>query len=507
MKSNLMTFWVSLAISAHIVISIVQCAVDESKPDLSIFKLRHVDGRQFARKRANDPIKDYSTGAEFMFESLFVKDLQVRCISYGHLLKLIKQRAGSPEDGRRPIKQDVVEALAIVTDVDRAIYYDLFRHHQPDSLPKLFTEAIEQLEKVSGPLTRDAWLDLLQCATAYSLTSFQNEPKRAAAIENFEHFKAIPVDLDSWIAESKYETKVTRLYRKFEGDEPNAKLATIEELQEARATIESFDDEQMAQIRRKHQLKMGQINETYDTISDIWSTSSDTSTSDMSSDVMSDEDTSSVDLDDVANLAEGIQLQLIVPNRTSDDKYEYHPLWDTENEDEDNNDDKPQYHVPSPREEQSIRIRLTIMTFIKRRYQWAQTHASKSPPKLSMNSAIDFGTHWHDLRQLKLDPESHIGKMVFDFINNEENRKIAFELSRHVQNYRELVEELDNMEAVPKRKFKSMEEIEATYKRWLELLDGVADFFELADVARVLSLMKSKELKEFRTINQFINGW
>ena len=231
-----------------------RCDVDSSSYDLIMFKLRHVDIKQFARRRASTPIRDLATGAQFMFESLYVNDFQVRCMSYVHLFKLIELRSGSPEDGQRAVKQDVVEALSISED-DRAIYFGLFTDHQPNRRTDLFRDAIESLERAHSDTARDAWLELIKCAKAYTspiaLWTFLKKPKRAAAVANFEVFKSVPTNLNKWHSEGSLKSKVLRAIRRFEQIDPNLRPIDQAELDEARKTIESFDDDQMAVLRCK----------------------------------------------------------------------------------------------------------------------------------------------------------------------------------------------------------------------------------------------------------------
>ena len=86
-------------------------------------------------------------------------------------------------------------------------------------------------------------------------------------------------------------------------------------------------------------------------------------------------------------------------------------------------------------------------------------------------------------------------------------------MSKAVRTYANLVGALWDMQqaatttSLGKRRqsFKSMEELEAKYKRLNELLGGVDAAFDIYDIARAIRVEKRAELQEYRTgLNKFI---
>ena len=458
----------SFSVAIGLVAQVALCDVEESSVDLSKFKLRHVDRRQFSRTRIDQPIRDLATAAQFLRELFYLDDFQVRCVAYGHLFKLVDLNKSSKQ--YKSIKQDLVGALTIVADIDRAVYLHLFKKHQPNRLEQLFAEAIESLEANQSNVARDTWLDLIRCASGYmqSLKGFLSQPKRRAQVESFEAFKSLPADHEKWLAEGQLKPQVERLRRKYDQLEPKMLGLTQEEVGKARELVESFDDNQLAELRRQFlEAASAQPEEVP---------------------APAPEERKAAG----KRVNVSIQVEFIAPK--------------VEKKVDDNR------LAPQSIDEKSIESRMAILAVIAKRIRLAPGEYSidGNATRVNVNSAFDFQTHWNDLKQIQRDGNrvelsEKVRKQLDEFLAKDEYVEAAKRLGDAANNYASLMQ---LAEVLKERdgKYKSMEELESLYGQLDEALGKIDTLLDVYDFARVFRERRRAELIEFKAINRLIEN-
>lgn len=179
---------IKLIVSAIIVsIGLSEATVDNSKIDLSIYKLRPVE--KTPSNRFKQSVTHLAEASKALSESLFVLKIKSRCSSFGYLFKLIK-------DGEQLRREDITN-LAVVTTVE----YQNFRKRYEQNLPELkndFINTVQELEdeKDIGEF-RNTWRDLIFCliddySSQSDVKAFLLNPKRAKEINTLNEFKSVP---------------------------------------------------------------------------------------------------------------------------------------------------------------------------------------------------------------------------------------------------------------------------------------------------------------------------
>lgn len=249
----------------------VSADVATEAPDLSGFKLRPVNIKVDAELQLGAPIDDIGLAAKLLHEALFVKDQKVHCIAYGHLFYMIHARRADLTHHLPPVEQTTINALAVVAEVDRAIYLHMFldechlNGHQ--LMADLFAEAMEQVDRRRGIEARETWLDLMQCATAHfgtELNDFLRNETRMIQAKGLLEFNSRPIErrpvakskpksLLDWIwgaTKVDWKPSIRDLVNKFDGVEPDWRPVLKDELTESRRVIEAGDDAVLAAFRR-----------------------------------------------------------------------------------------------------------------------------------------------------------------------------------------------------------------------------------------------------------------
>lgn len=442
----------------------LQClaVVTSEKPDLSLFKLRHVNVKELARARAGRQIKDLATGAITMHESLIVDVSYVKCPAYAHLFKLIKNQAHL-EDPQPPVavRQNVIESLAIVAVADRIFYHDLFLRSIDKVSAEHYSEAIKLLEAqqdTSG--ARDAWLDLIECMSIYMKNNglakeVLSQSDRQKAVASMSAFKSVPVDV------AQIPTNlVVNLAKWFESLTSGAK-SHVEILTLAEELIESLDDNETREARRQFkqnppkdamaQLEEKQANENA-------------------------HKNVPTEPEEITSVETPKNVELVVANVEDDNQQATHEF--TENQ-------------------------LAILLFIKMRLEKKPLIRFESAPRLRLELAFDFSSHWDDLKRSKLDETSRFGAHALEFLQDPVNSKLAERVNLAIENYAKITALVALMRS--RNTYKSLAEFREPFEQLDHLLDVMDPAFDIDDLRRLHAVWRAKYI-ELNTLDRFINN-
>lgn len=463
----------------------------EVKELLFNHKLQPVTDRELPREQA---IVDLATGAKYMHESLFVQETIVRCSSYFHLFKLIKQQLVSHPSSytsrrSKRIRQDVVESLAIMVAMEKEFYESLFKADLQTLAPEYFLEATVRLENFRPSPgeerhVKGAWLDLLTCMSNYmekhgklndpAIKEFLSKEERAEALEEARKSAELSSSVQTTTGLVAYLTK------EISGDAMNGRsvggrFVSNKTLAKHSELIASLDDPKTAEARtnygNRHNSKQARVAQD-DQIS-----SSSTKGRDF--------------LDDKMN---GIK----------------EPMFDYEEEEEDSSNAQTTTKT-STKSSQFNEDQMAALEFIKTRLNnspLAVTDArgankQTDPVGIDMQLAIDFLVHFEDLESAKLDPTSELGKQAISFLQDPQSKQLLARVEAAVEKYVKLVSILAELE-MQKDSWNSVkDDLEPQLARISELLETVDSAFDYEDVRRMLAVWQ-KSAKEFDVIHRFI---
>lgn len=450
-------------------------SVDETRPDLSVFKLRRVDTAQLARKRADQPILDLATGAVHMHQSFLTAKSQVKCPAYSHLFRLIKRQVEGEDRDKKRIRMDTVESLAVVVRADIQLYQKLMEQDKGANSVLHFMEAIELLERDQTQDARDTWLDLLECLGQFmpgrlsspKVVEFLREPKRAASLATLRSFKAIPVE------ERPKAGRVAELVKLYECLAPSESA-----YEKSNKIIASLDDEQTAAARREFQesSKPVQIN------ADCSETAGET----LSQAEPAPQVQLSAQIEPQTQIVHPDSVDLIVPS------------------------EQPSAEVSSSKvsnEESSSatsEVQLAIMNFIKMRLQSQQVRRLERMPRMSMQLAFDYMSHWQDLSSARLNPNNKLDRQAIEFVNDPNNRLLTGRIQEAIEKYNSITEVLHEMSQQEDR-YEHIDQLREPLERLSKLLDDMDGSFDVDDLRRIHAIWKSK-WANFSTLDQFINS-
>lgn len=490
-------------LSLHLLIA-VGAEVITDEPDLSRFKLRPVtvDADSQLETRSID---DLGQGAEQLYEAMFVRDQRVHCIAYAHLFKMIDtRRQAGPTSELRPITETSLLSLAIVAEVDRALYSEMFDLHTKENsaklkLASLFREAIEQVEHRNGAGARDTWFDLMQCASAHfgdDLNEFLRDKKRLHKALDLLKLKSnssgaprqSPRTLDEWRAAATragWKPEAQDLRKKFDGDEPKWRPVSHDELNRARFVIDSSDDQNLGSVRREalNRLQVTDDDDDkpffkYNGLENlILSEPENASPADTSKTQVS------IEVDEPVMLIFNDQNRRKIINEHKTD------------------------------------TRLAIVEYVLMRANGiekakeAENMAmAEVVPRLKPLSAFNFVEHWIKLKKLdsleQTDRASvEIYKKVKETVNSKHNIRLAAAIYRATKEYRRLIQLITSLQAKQKQNsFKSFKEYESEMNEALALLDSIGAFVDVDDIRRGFGAKARLDLQQYTTLNRFING-
>lgn len=476
---NLVTLSFSLALA--ICVSGCRAEVDNEAPDLSRFKLRRIDAAQSARQRASQLIDDLGVGAKYLHDSLFTDSLYVSCPAYAHLFRLIESqnklisRGGVPVV---PIRQDVVEMLAVVVTSDRMIYHRLLRKNTARAAEQ-FVEVARRLE--TTPSDRDTWLELVRCMKVYmtgepTVTQYLNLPQRAHLLRNLVNFKALPVNCDKAVTSDRPPHRlVAGLAKKFEAGRPRqaSDLSSLEDRvqREAGRVIESLDDEETAEERGKLSTEVEPMIETELEAPEVEVTKPETSASE-------------------------VEIEIVLPNN------------DLKKAEESSSNDRALDF-----------IKLNSLKLIKFRIeQYDETKNVRVPMQL----AYDFFVRWNDLLEVELDLDTSFDRDLEVFLHSPENKALAERVYKAISDYIKIGDLIEEMQLKQEsserarekagrssgfgRSWANMDEFRSFYGKLSELVEQMDPAFNIDDLRRIYSIWR-KRYTEYDTLDKFIHQW
>lgn len=485
---SILVFFASVAL----IFSQVQADVDDSKPDLGRFKLRRVSTAELARQRSTGEVRDPSTGAKFMHESLFTDSLYVVCPAHEHLFRLIENQNRKSDANGTPsaIRQDVIEMLAVVVTSDRILYNRLLRKNViSGEAARHFLQAAKNLEIELAD--RDTWLELVHCMQAYMggqelVTSYLSDPKRATLLASLNTFKALPVDDEHAVVREKPPHQlVSRLAQRFDGGRPKLALeaAQLEAglLRQASQVIEDLDDDETADERRKAK------NE--EVAGDAAISPQDT---DAQLEQIQEREVAKVIENPVTSEDVPVDVELILPqnNEVIEEKLVEKDVCDIAN--------------------------LNVMKFIKLRL------LKGGEPPLSMQNAYDFHVHWYDLENTNIDGSAPLSHECEDFRDAPSSIMVAERVAKVIASYIEMGDlfatikdkQLRSLIAKTGRQpppmglgegWTSMDEFRGFFTRLTELMEELDPAFDMDDMKRYYTSWK-KVYVEYDTMDKFIEG-
>lgn len=489
------------ALSCYLLVSQALAEVDNERPDLSIFKLKRVDNKNNARQRADQAISDLATGAIAMRESLFVSDNYIKCSAYAHLFKLIKNQQSTGESSggevdamneNKTIRRDLVNSIAIMSASEKEFYHNLMAKSVSSGDGKMvqnFLEASELLEKQRTQKAKDTWLDLIDCMSEYmsqskgkmsmasQVVEFLSEEQRAQAVADLKKFKSVvPVEGGS------QSGMVAYLAKRITGNNLNGRsvcgrFISNDAYEQARALVQSFDDQQTANARN-----------TFD-VDDIQEEPVETMPAqpDAKLNLVTNNDDNNNELLKQVKQPNN-ELELVVPDARA-------------------NDDDDSNSTPGAQFKQE---QLAILEFIKMRLNKSKTttvDGVNSGPSLPIQWALDFSAHWDDLQAANLDPTTAFGKRSVAFLQDERNALLAKRINEAVANYVDLVSVLAEMKMqgeIPTSP-KKLEDFNKQLDRLDQLLAKMDPSFDVDDIRRLDKIWKAK-YTEYNVMNRFINS-
>lgn len=479
----------SIITLAALLVSASLAEVDYEKPDLSCFKLRHVDRNELAKKRIELEISDLSKGAQQMRESLFVDANYVKCPAYAQLFKMIKKQALFPAERVKSdliIRQKVVQSLAIVVTYERIFYHQLFQHKLPISVAH-FIEAAKGLERSDRPVDQETWSDLISCLSEYmsgepNVAEFLGAPTRAEARRSVSKYMSVPVD-----NEHAPRGLVANLARRYE----DHKIIVDPNLYESsREAILSFEDEETAALRRAYEASLEDKGRRVKGGIVI----------DVSDNDSANTNGQLVDRQEIKNVEIPGAIELITNDHESSSSSSS-PLFDNDYETTTNDAcNDPLANLYGDKFELD---RLAVLKFIKMRLESAQ----RSRPKLNIRLAFDFSSHWQDLARAKLsgNSQNETTKAAIEFRNSKENKRLYERIARVIEQYESIVGVLEDIDALGRGQMESVGELKVLMTRLNALLAQIDRSFNLDDIRRVQAIWKAKFV-EYKTMQSFIDS-
>lgn len=477
--------------------NLVLAEVDLNKPNLRGYKLKSAKIKQ---QRASESIVDLASGAKYLHESLFFKDKIVRCSSYAHLFKIIKQQDSIKTNGRNleRIKQNLVEALAITVANEKELYESLFMKELRTTVPKNFLEATKLLETSSfndEEHAKGAWLDLISCMSNYmqkygkmsdpAIVEFLRKDERSEALAELEKREA-----DNNLSEVPTTNGIVAYVRqRFSGDTNNdgrtiyGRFMSNKVLDESSKLVASYDDE-MTQNLRENWLNKHKFND-HPTDVDEMIKSSAAKSSDF--------------LEDKLN---GIKEPM--------------PDYDYSYENNQRNGSEKLSNLSSlPRRSagEFNESKMDLLESVKRQLddlavqqqQQQQQQGSSMLSKIDMSSAMDFLAYFEDLDSANqvLDPTSDLGKRAISFQQEPGNRKLLARVEAAVGKYVRLVSVLAELKMQEDRWSSVDSDLRPKLGELESLLVSFDPAFDVEGLRKELSVWEAK-CSEYSAIHQFI---
>lgn len=468
-----------------VVVQLTLAEVDFERPNLSKFKLKPIKNKQEQfpeRRKTSESIVDLASGAKYLHQSLFAKDKIVRCSSYAHLFKIIKQKQNS--HSRDPlterIKQDFVESLAIDVAAEKDFYESLFNKELRTSVPENFIEATKSLEILginNGEHIKGAWLDLLSCMSNYmekhgkirdpAIIEFlwRNE-ERKEALSELEKSEANDSNVPTTNGMVAYITK------QISGDTKNGRsvcgrFLSNQAINESNEILSSFDDEATQKARAEYQRKF-KFNKS--------ATSSESS--DKSGDFLE-------------NHLNGIKEPM--------------PDYDYNNNNESIPGSLDFDSSPSSLKSDFDESKMDVLDSVKAQLNNLHKNGGSpsNSPQIDMSSAIDFLAYFEDLDSAKLDPTSELGKRAILFQQSPQNRQILARVKAVVGTYVELKSVLAELK-MQEDLWKSVDsDLKPQLDRLENLLKSFDPAFNAEEIRREVEKWRAK-CSEYAAIHQFI---
>lgn len=424
---------------------LAEAEVSYEKPDLSAFKLRHVNAKQLARKRAEEPISELASGAVFMRQSLFVNEPLIRCASYARLFSLIKAQTN------KKLYQNTVESLAIIAAQESDFYGHLLASNA-NSVAPLMIEAVEKLEKRHDQESKAAWLDLIGCLRYYlngqpDVEQFLQVPERQSAVDSLKTFNSIPVPQSTNGVVKYLANRING--EPIKGRSIHGRYVSDDLFNRAKTLIESLDDAKTKKARAefaKHPEEAQNLTPVHN------------------QDMATPEPTK----EQVVGVEE--QVELVVPTEESNEKA------------------GDQFNM----------AQLEALEFVKSRLE--SKTGERDEPKLSVQLALDFQSHWEDLKNYKihLDPVSALGRRAIPFVEDPANEEIAKRIDAAIGTYTKLVGVLAEIK-IREGKMKHVNELGQQVKRLAKLLEQMDPAFDVDNLRRLYEQWRAK-YQEYSTV-------
>lgn len=459
----------------------VWAEVDDSAPDMSMFKLHRVNVKEAARMRASKPITNLATGALHLRESLFVDEQQIACATYARLFDMIKGALGTDNK----IRQNVVESLAVVVVWDKEFYLDLFGKESASESPlgEYFLEAAQKLENRTDQKSRDTWAQLIGCMSAYlaannkQVAEYLSDSSRAEQVASVNKFNAIPlIENDS---RSQLGAKcpspnglVRHLAKKLDGEGLTGRTLFGRFISDglyirSRKVVEGVESERVLAARRQFEENPQQVIST----------------------IKPDPSKSSIELNEPAREPQKLSKFSKKDEPTRVDLM----LIDNKSE------NLHQAMFLSTFSE----LQLEVLKFVKMRLT-GDSIVCMNGPRLSMQLALDFQSHWKDLELIRIDPTTSFGRDVITFLEDEQSKRVARRINLAIRQYVKLISLVAEM-IIQEDTLRSVDKLGAYLERLTELLNTMDGAFDVDNVRRIHAIWKAKYV-EHRTMERFINS-
>lgn len=448
---------------------VARAEVDGTSPDLSRFKLNHVDQKLWAQERATRPIVDLGWAARSLNNAFYTTNPSHRCPAYSYLFKLIKQQGVK-------LRQDKIEALALVTHEDH-LFYGALMSSNPKFETELFIEAMESMGKDTFAVRKDSWetyLELIRCAA-----QFLGGNTRESNPRLYEYLRSngkLQIAMNCYeMSELRLRSQVKDLIKKF--DQQKFNEAKEANLKLAREIIGKIYIPEVREFEEK--LNAGEV-----------------SLRELKPSEMKDELQAQAKDEDKRREEAMIQAEL------EEEAKEIELLNPT--------DDKPDSNSPGVviKENDITAGQLMVLRLLAMRimnYDAPRLRYERAP-KISMSTAIDFNGNWMLLEEAKLNPRTEIGAQGMLFRKDPVNKAIAVRVKNSVENYTKVTKLVGHLQELLsiKGKMTDLNQMREAHSNLVQLLDRIDPAFDVDDIRRMANNW-NKKLFEYNTMQKFID--
>lgn len=484
-------YFLALALSYNFVVGIV----DESSPDLSKYNLRRVNTEIYANNRANEDTLTFRDATEKLHDALSSNSYYVKCSAYAHLFRMLNEKSS--------IRQDAIDALALVSSEDRVFYKQLLKRDNPLASTENIANAIFDLGKDSTYKGMHIMMELVKCAHLYMDGDDKNvmESKIVELLSQRgfnKHF-----DFDQSVANKGFVEENESL--------PVCNEVCKEILEQARKLIAQYDNKKVSEARARAEkspvlhiademddedLQNQQIllNRAVQTLP-----SQDESKPDSRQESRNEKSNEPEETDDKEVEIENSEEEENQGGQDNQEDLVNNGPRDQENQEE----PKVNVEVLVPEETPSAPVvsdftesQLLVLRLVRMRISSfrEKSNGNGKSSRMPISSIMDFDGNWKLLRKAKLNSNTKLGADAIAFRNDLTSIEIARRVENIVGAYAKVAKMFGRiLDVQKKRKSQDLSVAFWNLEQLLKELDPVVD---VADIQRAIDNYKNKDRKK-----------